>query len=572
MTPLHWRVVEADEDATQGLVHDLALPLAVARVLVARGYDSSKAAESFLTKSMKDLAHPLEMMGMRAAANRIFKAIKSQERILVHGDFDADGITSTALLSLFLEDVGANIISFIPNRLIEGHGISHRAIEQAKNGGVKLVITCDCGSSSEEEIQELSKLGIETIVTDHHHVDENFQAQAILVNPKAHQEPHDHEGLSGVGVAFMLVIAIRSCLREAGYFSQRPEPNLKAYLDIVALGTIADVAPLVGQNRILVAKGLEELSRTSRPGIQALKEITGLASNTWLQSEDVGFRLAPRINAAARLGHADDALALLLAKDEASAVRLARRLEDWNVERKQILEQMMRLAEMDAEAQVREGKATIVVASEHYHPGIIGLAAQKLCEKFGRPSFVFSLGTDLARGSARSRGGVNLVEALQACRHLLISFGGHMEAGGCTLNPKQLPEFQVCFEKAVCVLGVAAMREVVIDAEANLGHLNIGFLSSFNRLRPFGVGNPEPLFLSAARVLGPPKEMGKNHVRAVLRGSEGPAYAAIGFGMWKKLGSLLRGDVEVVYAVDENEWKGRRELRLLLKGARPTQA
>ncbi len=564
----HFRLLEADEEAVCELVSGLSVPEPIARVLVVRGNTSVALAQRFLRKSMNDLQSPFELEGIGKAAERIIQAILSKEGIVVHGDFDADGITASALLTLFLHALGARVHPFVPNRLIENHGISLRAIEFAQRHSATLVVTCDCGSSNIQEVLELKKVGVDTIVTDHHHILDSQRPDAILVNPKA-SDNEDYGELAGVGVAFMLAIAVRSNLRERGFFKERSEPNLKDYLDIVALGTVADMAPLIGQNRILVAKGLEQLEISKRPGIEAMQELIGFEEGKAIQSEDVGFRLAPRLNAACRLGHSEEALELLICQDKGRALDLARKMEQWNQERKELMAEMLHSAQSEASHQVGEGKASIVIASSKYHSGIIGLVAQRLAENYKVPVFVFAIEGDVARGSARSRCGIDLMAAMEGCKELMIGFGGHKEAGGCTIQASNLSEFKKIFDEMVLSQNVFQSHEVLIDAKANFGHLDSSFLFSFNRLRPFGIGNPEPVFRAEAMVVGEPKEMGRDHIRVTLREVGGPSLTAVGFGMWRSLGSLLHGKVEVAYSPEENEWNGRRDIRIRLRSAKP---
>jgi len=566
--PSSWRLIETDDRAVRELASTLALPEPVVRVLFTRGFSKEDSIDRFLRKSMADLENPTVLSGMKEAVGRLVKAIRNHEKILVHGDFDADGITSTALLIAFLRDIGADVTPFIPNRLLEGHGISRRAMDLASSSGVRLLITCDCGSSNISEISELAKAGIDTIVTDHHEPPQELPPGLVIVNPKLSRGSGAQDDLSGVGVAFMLAVALRARLREEGYFVDRTEPNLKNYLDIVALGTLADMAPLCGQNRILVSHGLDQLRVSSRPGVEAMREKAGLSPSAVIHADDVGFRLAPRINAAARLGHADQALELLLTDRFGRAEELAAQLEAWNTERKELETRMTRLATFDAERQITEGANVVIVSSEDFHPGVIGLVAQKLAQRFGIPAFVFSLQGDEAKGSARSRSGVDLVTALRGCASILVGFGGHREAAGCTLERKRLHEFSQQFRREVALQAVYAAQEILIDAELNLGQVNDRFLTDLNRLRPFGIGNPEPVFRTTAKVLGTPREMGKDHVRVTLHDGAGPTYSAIGFGMYRSIGSFLKGTVQVVYTPEENFWQGRREVRIKLRDVR----
>lgn len=560
-----WIIADADRAAVERIASSLELAPPVARVLVVRGITEPSDAEKFLRKSIQDLVGPESLHGGQEAAKRLARAVRNKEPILVHGDFDADGITSAALLTLFFRSLGLRVIPFVPNRLIEGHGISPRAIEIAKSEGIRLVITCDCGISSAKEIAQMSSLGIETIVTDHHSVPEKLPVHAILVNPKLSKESDSHEDLSGVGVAFMLAAALRAELRESGFFASRSEPNLKELLDIVALGTLADMAPLRGQNRILVSHGLEQIARSRRPGILAMRSRSGLKEVSVIQDEDVGFRLAPRINAAARLGHADEALEIFLSEDVSHAEKKADRMEEWNNERKLIQNRMIRQTEEEVRRQVTAGVPAIILASGEFHPGVIGLVAQRYAQEIGLPIFVFAIEGMMARGSGRSRNGIHLVRALESVTDLLEGFGGHEEAGGCSLEASKLGDFSDRFRAAVRAQGIGAARNILIDAEVDLTYLNERVFSQVDRLRPFGVGNAEPIFLSRARVAGGAREVGKGHLRMSVVGASGNKFSAIGFGMFERASTLSRSEIDLAFCLERNEWKGRSEIQLRLK-------
>jgi single-stranded-DNA-specific exonuclease len=567
--PQNWRIQETDESAVDRLGKELLLPSPIARVLVHRGKKDPDDARRFLRKSLQDLATPFGLSGMDAAADRVCAALERGEKVFVHGDCDADGITSTALLKSFLGALGGRVTCFVPNRLEEGHGIAARAVRLAREEKADLFVTCDCGMSSQRETEELAALGLSVLITDHHEVQDRLPAPAILVNPHLPGCDPAHRDLSGVGVAFLLAVAVRSRLRERGFFASREEPDLKELLDFVSVGTLADMAALTDQNRILVAAGLRQIAVSRRPGISALRVRAGLEEAQAVSSEDVGFRLAPRINASARLGHEEAALRLLLTDDEAEAGHLADQLEDWNRQRREMEERMTRIAGVTAERQAATGRMALVVASPEFHPGIVGLVAHRLSATWGRPAFVFSLRNGTARGSARTAGGVNVVEALESCRDLFTTFGGHKEAAGCQLLEDRLSRFESEIEKAVSRQGVAALHEVLIDARLDLGHLNSGFLALLDQLKPYGAGNPEPLFLAQARVVGSAREVGKGHVRAKLRNSGGEAvFSAVGFDLWDRCGELLRGTVEVVFTPEENLWNGKREIQLRLRHVR----
>ena len=517
---------------------------------------------------MRDLSHPLGLPGMQEAALRVEQALKNGEGILVHGDFDADGVTSTAILTLFLRDLGARVEPFIPNRLVEGHGVSMRALETARASGATLMITCDCGSSNAKEIESFFKEGIETIVTDHHFVGDSKDTHAIVVNPKA-QEEGEHEGLAGGGVAFMLMAAGRAHLREKGFFESKPEPNLRDYLDVVALGTVADMAPLMGQNRILVSEGLAQLARSTRPAIIAMKDEAGLTGRS-IGTDEIGFRLAPKINAACRLGHADEALSLLTSASLDGARKLAKNLEAWNTERKGLQERMVQVAFSQAVEQAERGSPCIVISSSDFHSGVIGLVAQKLAETFFRPVFLFSVEGEFARASARSRRGVDLHRVLVDCSDLMVQFGGHAEAGGCLAKTSDLPKLKERIVEAVSRQAKDPVRTLVIDAEVRLEEIDDAYWERLRRLAPFGMGNPTPIFSASARPAGPPRQVGQGHVKATLTASDGRPFDAIGFGLWEKAQGL--GEVwRIAFSLEENHWQGRVSIQLNLKDIAPSE-
>lgn len=564
----NWRVRSFEQELAKQFSTQLNLPEVISQVLVARGFQNTKQVSHFLSRSMNDLRGPSHLQGIDAAAKRVSAAIRSKEKLIIHGDFDADGITSTAVLARFLLDMGANAIPYIPNRLQENHGLSAKSLEVIQKENVKLVITCDCGVSNAKEIAELHALGIETIVTDHHTIPDVLPKSAIIVNPKLSDDmPED---LSGVGVAFMLIVAIRAQLRTEGHFENRAEPNLREYLDIVALGTLADMAPLRGENRILVHHGLKELFTTRRSGIVAMKLSAGLSKAESMDVDDVGFRLAPRINAAARLGHSDEALELLMTTDSTRADQLAAQLEKWNLERRAKQEEMTRHVMDEARRQVEMGKRSIVVGSHNFHPGIIGLVAQKISQTFFLPTFVFSTEGGKARGSARSASGVNIVELLDECAPMLMQYGGHEEAGGCTLESGRLPEFAKRLEEVLAKKNHYAAREILVDAQFNLRHLSRELVVAFDTLKPFGVGNPKPLLLSGARVTSTPREVGQGHLKMMLSDPTGSSpFSAIGFGLWKSTYDSIKDVVvDVVYTPELNRFEGRESVQLNLQGVR----
>lgn len=562
---MHWKLREIDSAKVQIVTDHFGFLRPISEILVGRKYDTPEKITKFTTISLENLSSPLAMFGMADAAERLYQAIKNDQNVLIHGDFDADGITSSALLTLFLREIGARVETFIPNRLEEGHGLSQKFIDMAKEKKINLVITCDCGSSNEKEINELKKNGIDTIVTDHHHIANPIPA-AIVVNPKHDHDEEQPEELSGVGVVFMLLMALRKKLRDENYFTDRPEPNLKKYLDIVALGTIADMAPLIGQNRILVIKGLEELQKTTRPGLLAMKEKSGISSTQQLNSFDVGFKLAPRINAAARLGFAMEAFEIMVSDHPLTAADLSTKMETWNGQRKKIQTKMVEQCQKELARQINQNEI-LVFASQDFHPGLIGLAAQKICSDTGKPSFVFRIEGETAKGSARCRPPFHLVEIMDSVKDLLQEYGGHTEAGGCKLPTKHLQEFtRRVQETAQKQKGDAPVIEKWVDVFVKLDEVNENLLKQLYQLGPFGIGNPEPLFLTHAMVVGMPKQVGQGHLSATLRSPQGKNFSAIAFGKWEGWKEQFMGEIAVYFHLQENVWNGRSSLSLQIQG------
>ncbi|MEZ4845749.1 MAG: single-stranded-DNA-specific exonuclease RecJ [Bdellovibrionota bacterium] len=521
---MQWKLREIDSIKAEAISNHFGFPKSVAEVLIGRNYDTPEKVKQFITVTLESLGSPFVLHGMTEACDRLALAMREKQNILIHGDFDADGITSSALLTIFLREIGVQVETFIPNRLTEGHGLSRRFLDLAVEKKAQLVITCDCGSSNEKEILVLKTHGIDTIVTDHHHITKPIPS-AIVVNPKHDHTEEQPEELSGVGVVFMLLMALRKKLREEGFFEGKSEPNLKKYLDIVALGTIADMAPLIGQNRILVLKGLEELQKTTRPGILAMKEKSGITAAQTMNSFDVGFKLAPRINAAARLGYSMEAFEIMVADHPLTAAHLSSQMEEWNASRKKIQTKMVDQCQKELFRQIDENEI-LVFASRDFHPGLIGLAAQKICSDTGKPAFVFRVEDEIAKGSARCRSPYQLVEIMDSVKDLLMEYGGHSEAGGCKLLTKDLQEFTRRIQlKAMEQKSSGPESCAWVDAFVHADDLNLELQQQLSKLGPFGIGNPEPLLMTHAMV-GSVSEVGQGHMRVTLRSPRGEHFPA----------------------------------------------
>jgi single-stranded-DNA-specific exonuclease len=541
-----------------------------ARVLIHRGYATPAAASAFLADHLADLPDPFLMKGLRKAVGRICDALRDHQRITLYGDYDVDGVCSTALLALFLRELGANVSTYIPHRLGEGYGLNLQAIERLAVQGTRVLVTLDCGITSVAEVSRANALGLDVIVIDHHAVPDTLPPALAVLNP--HQPGCDYPTryLCAAGVAFNFCLGLRKELRDQGFFEQRKEPNLRSMLDLVALATIADVVPLTGANRILVKHGLEEIALARRPGIRALKEVAGVPALGSVSSGQVGFRLGPRINAAGRLHDASLGLQLLCAESIDAARPLAQALDAANIERQGIEQQI--LAEALRQAEERCQARALVLHSETWHPGVIGIVASRVVERFHRPTVLVAVKEGIGRGSARSIDGFHLVSALQDCAALLLKYGGHKQAAGLTIDGNRLPAFCEAF------VAVAAKKltddDVVprcrVDAVVSLSELSAEAAKGIEVLGPFGSGNPEPIFASRdlaarSRLLPSRREGQTSHLKLMF--DSAPHLDAIGFGMGDRL-ALAGGRVDLAYQVTIDEWNGREKLSLKLKDVR----
>ena len=556
-----WRTCPCQPDLVRELSRQYNVPELVARILLNRGLAQAQDIDAFLDPTLSRLLPPAGLQDLPEAAARLARAVVSRETVVVYGDYDVDGLTATAVLRHFLESLGTRVISYIPSRLTQGYGLHAPALaELAAKAGV--LVTVDCGISNGAEVAQARELGLEIIITDHHEPPPELPPALAVINPKRPDCGYAFKELAGVGVALNLVLGLRACLREQGWFASRPEPNIKDYLDLVALGTAADVAPLTGVNRILVSHGLKLLSEGTRPGIQALKEVAGLPGGP-VSLRDVVFKLAPRLNAAGRLGQSRAALELLLTEDRDQARQLARVLDRLNKERQ--AEQAVILEA--AEAQIRQqgfgNRPALVLAEEGWHSGIIGIVAAKLVERYHRPVALLTQENGLGRGSARSVESFDLFAGLTACREHLVQFGGHTAAAGFTLDLKNLETFREAFEAVVLkILGSdPPLPDLSLDAEVTLGQLDDDFFFHLNRLRPFGQGNPAPVLACLQAQCIDSWVVGAKHLKLKLA-QEGRVMTAIAFDR----GALhpLRGSFDVAFSPRLNFYQGRPQQELLV--------
>jgi len=556
----------------------LGTPELLARILVGRGVDAEEVA-AYLDPTLKQLMpDPLQLTDMEAAAARIADAVGHGERVAIFGDYDVDGATSAAVLMRFLRHAGLEPLIHIPDRIFEGYGPNTEAIQSLAARGATLLVTVDCGTTSIETLGEARTLGLDTIVIDHHQADERLPPALAVVNPNRLDCLSGLGHLAAVGLVFLTVVAVNRELRRRNFWSAaRPEPDLRELLDMVALGTVADVAPLTGLNRAFVAKGLIALRWRENVGLTALMDVARLSGppEPW----HLGFLLGPRINAGGRIGRADLGVELLLETDPTRAGALAAELDRLNRER-QVIEQAT-VAEAEAEAQaalgIEERGATVVTASEGWHPGVVGLVASRLKERFGRPAFAVAFGADgVGTGSGRSISGVDLGSAVRAAvaQGLLEKGGGHAMAAGITLRRQALGAFRAYLEETLAA-DVARAREdasLLIDGAITASAADPAFVALIDGAGPYGAGNPDPVFALPHHTLAYADTVTGGHVRARLRTRDGATLNAIAFrAADKPLGQALierRGQaIHVAGTLSIDRWQGAERVQLRISDA-----
>lgn len=527
-TASRWSLIEPDAGAEAELARELGVSPLLARLLVNRGLRQPLSAAAFLDASLsRNLRSPLLFGDMRRAAGRLLDGIRRQETIAVYGDYDVDGVTASAELVLFLRELGGAPILHIPHRMRDGYGLKERSLRELAERGVRLVVTADCGAAAHPEIADAARMGMQMIVCDHHQNPALRPPAFAVLNPVVADAGFPFAGLCAAGVVFYLLMGTRILLRETG----GPVPDLRRYLDLVALGTVADLVPLVEENRVLVKYGLREIARRRRPGIRALLDVGGVDEVT---VETLGFRLGPRLNASGRLADATRAVELLTSEDPVSARRLAAELDTQNTERRGIEGAMVEEAEqMIARMPAHDRRRSFVLASEGWHAGVVGIVASRLVERHYRPVVLLAIEGDVARGSARSIRAVHLFEMLRQCAELLERYGGHRMAAGLTLRRERIAEFAERFEQAVAAVTPPAgfLPELLLDDRLDLDELSLQTMEDLERLEPYGQGNPRPLFIADRLEVVSSRIVGDRHLKLALRSArKRKIFDAIAFG------------------------------------------
>ena len=572
-----WRLRAADGLEGQAVAERLALPEIVGRLLAQRGIDHNDAPGFLAPRLREQLPDPSHLRDMEVAAARLVRAVREGETIAVFGDYDVDGATSAALLLRFFAAVGGRTRVYVPDRLREGYGPNTPALLRLHAEGARVVVTVDCGTNAHLPLAEVAAAGLEVIVVDHHVAEPLLPRAAAIVNPNRLDEESPHGALAAVGVAFLLVVAVNRALRRAGWYARgRAEPDLMGWLDLVALGTVCDVVPLAGLNRAFVAQGIKVARRNANPGLAALAAIAGVSEP--LDAYHLGFVFGPRVNAGGRVGAADLGARLLATDDPALAADLAQRLDAHNRERRDIETRTLEAAIAMVE-EAAQPPALVFAAATDWHPGVIGIVASRLKERYERPACVVALGDGIGRGSGRSIAGLPLGPAVIAARQagLLINGGGHAMAAGFTVAAERLDALR---EFLVERLGDGLDRgrlvpELRVDAALSLGAAQAELISHIERLAPFGAGNPEPRFvLPAVRVVHT-EAVGNGHLRCTLANPldtarlRAIAFRTVGTPLGQFLAETRGAAVHVAGHLRRDTWRGGDAVQLLIDDAAP---
>lgn len=564
-----WKIrehkISMDERVQQPeLLHPL-----VAAILATRGCSTAADIRSFLTPRLSEMIDPNLLLGMPSAVERLLLAHSNKETVCIYGDYDVDGITGTSLLVSFLRATGFTCSYFIPNRFDDGYGLNAESIERIIAMGASLIVSVDCGITAVDEATLCRTRGIDLIIVDHHAPKEIIPDACAILNPLQPGCGYPFKSLAGVGVAFNLLIALRSALRDTGAFSGRVVPDLREYLDVVALGTIADVVPLVGQNRMYAFHGLKQLSSSRKPGILALKRVAGIPDD--VSCGQVGFRLAPRLNAAGRMESAVPGVDLLLSEDAEESRMIATDLDTANAERQAVERRIFDEADamIHAAGNVCD-RRSIVLASAHWHQGVVGIVASRLVERYHRPTILIALTDDgLGKGSGRSIPGFHLLDALTSCSRHLERFGGHRYAAGVGLRADNVATFAESFEieAARRLMDVDLVPTLEIDAEVHPADITTELALELKRLEPFGAGNPEPVLMMRNLTVVERRVVGEGHVRLRLS-REKRSFTAIAFRMAER---EIPGQIDIAFFPEINEWKGNSSVQLRIKDLRPAE-
>lgn len=557
-----WRVIPADEGCARSLSEQLHISPILAQLLVHRGITSAECGRHFLYDSLEQSCDPFLMKGMEKAVQRICRAIEGKEKIIIYGDYDVDGITATSLLYWVLSDLGAEPSFYIPERQSEGYGLNRDAVQHLKDEHTNVLITVDCGISS-YDIVDSFRGDMDIIVTDHHEPPADIPPAYAVLNPKQEGCAYPFKELAGAGVAYKLCQAL--WLRLCG-------ESLAGYTEIAALGTIADLVPLTGENRIIVRDGLQRMKEGYNTGLQALLAVSGLTPDS-ISAGRIAFTAAPRLNAAGRISHAEKGVRLLLETDQQKADRIAEELNELNKERQDIEHDIARQAVRQIEAEKRRDDGVLVAYGQDWHAGVIGIAASRLVEEYYRPSLVISVHDGVGKGSCRSITGFNMYEALQYADDLLIQYGGHPMAAGFSIQAERIEDFR----QRLIDYAAAHMKkedyvpQLAIDGELQPDDITLSLVSELSQLEPYGMGNSRPVFSLCGCTIDEVRPIGrdKKHLRLVLRSGKHSRVSGVGWSMAEACDEIMEGDcIDVAFQLERNEFNGVASPQLVVQDLR----
>lgn len=559
-----WHVAQENCDAAERLA-DAGYPYLVSEVLASRGVERAEDAAEFLTQETTLTYSPFLMQDMDKAVERIAQAIAAGEKIAIFGDYDVDGITATCILVDYLKGRGADVVHYIPRRIEDGYGLSCDAIEGLRKGGATLLVTVDCGITGVDEVAFARSIGMDVVVTDHHECKETLPVASAVVDPRRSDCEYPFKHLAGCGVALKLVLALGGPDREEALFSR--------YCTLAAVGTVADVMQMTGENRTIVSRGLATLDRSDFIGLHALLKEAGLAGRE-ISSVQIGFVLAPRINAAGRMGAADMAADLLLCQDPVQAEELAKALCALNRERQSVEQTIYSQAEEMIEQMPEEDRRALVLASETWHQGVVGIVASRLSEKYSRPSFMIHLNGAVGKGSCRSWGGFNLFAALESCSDLLLGFGGHELAAGFTIDAANIPAFRARMNQYAAEYWVGKAPESTLEIDVELhqpGRVTLQEVEALAALEPYGSGNARPLFCLMGATLLRMQNVGQNRHLKLRLGKGSAQFDGIFFSTNTAACGCQEGDrVDAAFYLQVNEFRGSRTVQLQMVDIRPS--
>ena len=558
-----WKLKEPDPAVVARLADEFKTSEIIARVLASRGVESLAESRAFFSPDLANLNDPFLMKDMEKAAGLVKSHVEEGKKVFIFGDYDVDGTTGSAALYLFLRGIGCDAKVYIPDRITEGYGLSQTGIDTAADWGAALLISCDCGINATEEVAYAKSRNLQVIITDHHTPDERLPAADAILNPKQSDCRYPFKGLCGGAVVFKMMQAV-------GRLLDVDEEEVFRHLDLITLGTAADIVPLTDENRVIVSHGLDRLAHTEKPGLRALLEVSGLGGKS-LTVGRLLFRAAPRINAAGRLGDANRAVRMLTTESVSEAEKLAGELDDENRERQEIQQSIVDDAVRKVNAEIDlEKERAIVLWDEAWHEGVIGIVASKIKEVYHRPAVIISLKDDAGKGSARSVSGFDLFENLTLCKDVLDGYGGHPMAAGLTVSREKLEQFRSKFTSLAGekLDSSQLVNSLDIEGEMDLNHIDGRFMKFLEKLAPFGPGNMTPKFIS--RNVSPgrdPRLVGKDNGHLKFKAKQGKtSYDAIGFNKGNHFEKMINGKpIDIAYVVEENEWQGATSIQLNIR-------